>query len=188
MNKLGFKKEHLEAFNFNETLEEQEMAARWAAINANWGKLEYQLYLVALPIKAEEAHEWALDFFSTQGLGEKSDRVKRELIVATDADPVLQHRLTLALDKVEEACGLRNPLIHGIWSRSSDRRIQVHPLRLAGAGSFSMADTVTVTNMHLVQITNMMRAACQHLSSLSSEVLAAGWLLKRSHRASSRPK
>src|SRR5450759_3539527 len=100
-------------FSFNDTIEDQHLAASWAAINANWGRLELMLYMTLQPIDKFLAYEWALDFFSNDG--RKRSKVKRDLAIKVGAEDELNVMLSKAIGKIKQAGDLRNPLVHGAW-------------------------------------------------------------------------
>jgi hypothetical protein len=158
------------------------MKDAWAAINANWGSLEYQLYLILCPINEMDAHEWMLDFFSNEK--GKKERVMRELRVQTAGDPNWANSLETALKKLGAAQTLRNVLVHGIWLRDTNGRVKVQPLRLTKRGSYSIAEEINVNYALLARLMKTMNSALQHLAHIGGEFAAYSFLEKMRRRRS----
>lgn len=167
-----------QAFLFKDTIEDQHLAALWAALNANWGRLELMLYMTLQPIDESLAFEWTLDFFSNDD--RKREKVKRDLAIKVGADDELNVKLSTAIDKMKQAGDLRNPLIHGAWKRHPDGRIEVQPLRLKT--EFTIAPLLILDTQYLIDLERKMENAIQHLASIGAEVLAQEQLRKINNR------
>jgi hypothetical protein len=174
-------------FVFDSSLVEQNVAATWAGINANWAKLELSLYRTLEPIDAFLSHEWTLAFFSEQY--SRDAYVTRELLILSAHDEYLCRKLDDALAAIKLAKDLRNPLVHGVWHRSRKGAIVVYPLRLKT--EFALSDPFVLNPSLLCDLERKMQKAFQHLGSLGAEVLAHRALLgmnaKRLRASQSKP-
>jgi hypothetical protein len=163
------------SFEFKGTTLEQHMAQWWANINANWGRLEYMLWLMLADIDDAAAHEWTLHFFGTDSK-KREDVVRHEVEIFAGDDKEMMAALTLGLDQLKLAKEIRNPLIHGVWKRKGEQ-IFVQPLKL-DAGRFSLMPDILVDGKMLVELEKHMDRATQAFASVGSGAMATKFMRK----------
>lgn len=182
MRNLQFEDRWVQELNFSDSLCEQHMAECWSHLNMNWGRVEFWLYSILLPVNRKQAHEWTIDFFHITKRSEQERKVQREIAVLTlDKDPEFKEALDKTLKELAELCDRRNKLVHGLWSRIAEGEFEVQPLALT-KGGFSMVEPVVVNSKYLGDLLKLMSRVIGQCASLSSETIAHRELSKMERR------
>lgn len=77
MRSLEFEKRWVQTVSFSSSPLERQMAEDWALVNMNWGRIEFWLYAMLLPVDRKQAHEWTIDFLSVRKRSEKERKLRR---------------------------------------------------------------------------------------------------------------
>jgi len=142
----------------------------------NWGRIEFHLHAVLLPVDRKRAQKWIVDFFHSTNISYKEKKLKQELKdLAEKSHPEWLPVLDNALDDFAHLRQKRNPLIHGTWHRVSDGRFSVQPLRLNGS---ELVDPVVVDIQYLSNVVKVMENVIGRCASLGTETLSNEWLRK----------
>jgi hypothetical protein len=185
MSGLQFEGRWVQEIAFSDTVLERHMERSWSHLNMNWGRIEFRLYSILLPIDAKQAHRWTIDILEPRGWSEKKKRkIKMELKALTrDKEP----QFIAAFDKLIKDFAVlrnrRNPLAHGLWSRVSDGIFEVQPLGLA-EGKGSIAAPVLVDVGYLENLVKLMSSVISQCACLGSETVAYEYLMKIESRRS----
>lgn len=180
MRGLQFEGRWVQEIAFSDTVVERHMERSWSHLNMNWGRIEFRLYSILLPIDAKQAHKWTTEFFELRTTqSDKERKIKKELKALTrDKEP----QFITAFDKLIKDFAVlrnrRNPLAHGLWSRVSDGIFEVQPLRLA-EGEDSIAAPVLVDVGYLENLVKLMSSVISQCACLGSETVAYEYLQRR---------
>jgi hypothetical protein len=172
MRSLKFEDQWVQEITFSDSLREQHMAKDWSHLNMNWGRIDFWLYSILLPVDPKQAHEWTIEFFKDINLSEQERKLRRELDVLTlNEEPNFKVALDKALRELTELCDRRNELVHGLWSQIADGEFEVQPLKLT-TGRLSMVKPIVVNSKYLRDLVKLMSRVIEQCASLGSTTIA----------------
>ncbi len=181
MRSLKYDERYARPIQFEDTLIERHMAVSWNYLTLNWGRLEYFLYIIPLPIDSTLAHDWMIDFFADINTESKARKVRREVSLIFSDDPKYVTDLNDALEMLWTLCNERNKLVHGLWTRKGDGQFEVQPLKVVKHG-FSLDAPNHIGIEQLTELNRLMDKVIGRLASIGAETQAASYLAKIENR------
>jgi hypothetical protein len=76
--RIQFQPEWLGLLDFSDSPAERHLASQISCLTVNWGRLEYQLFLILEAIDPKQLSHWIEDFFSSKNLEPKKKLVKKK--------------------------------------------------------------------------------------------------------------
>jgi hypothetical protein len=129
---IPFDSELLRGVSLNGEREDIHCAISLADITANWGRLEYALYLVLDAIDNKRGATWTEEFTKVNSTSDRRNQV-RKLLIKEISDAELHQAFDDLLQRFASLCDERNLIAHAIWRRVGPGQYELMPLQRARA-------------------------------------------------------